>query len=90
MTETATTMDVRRVRAASVIDIKGDITAGSEDVLMDAYRSAADGVRVVILSFADLEYMNSGGIGPCSCARSATATGCSPSGSPSTTARSSS
>ena len=64
MTETATTMDVRRAgAAASVIDIKGDITAASEDVLMDAYRSAADGVRVVILSFADLEYMNSGGIG---------------------------
>jgi len=64
MTETATTMDVRRAgAAASVIDIKGDITAASEDVLMDAYRSASDGVRVVILSFADLEYMNSGGIG---------------------------
>jgi len=64
MTETATTMDVRRAgAAASVIDIKGDITAASEDVLMDAYRSAAEGVRVVILSFADLEYMNSGGIG---------------------------
>ena len=64
MSETATTMEVRRAgAAASVIDIKGDITAASEDVLMDAYRSAADGVRVVILSFADLEYMNSGGIG---------------------------
>ncbi len=64
MTETATTMDVRRAgQAASVIDIRGDITAASEDILMDAYRSAGDGARVVILSFAELEYMNSGGIG---------------------------
>jgi anti-sigma B factor antagonist len=65
MPEAATTFDVREVSdAARVIDIKGDITAASEDVLMDAYgRASAPGIRVIVLSFANLDYMNSGGIG---------------------------
>ena len=49
---------------ARVIDITGDITAASEDQLMDAYtRASGDGVRSVVLNFDGLEYMNSGGIG---------------------------
>ena len=49
---------------ARVIDITGDITAASEDQLMDAYtRASGDGVRSIVLNFAGLEYMNSGGIG---------------------------
>ena len=49
---------------ARVIDIAGDITSASEDVLMDAYaRASVDGVTVIVLSFDRLEYMNSGGIG---------------------------
>ena len=65
MPEAATTFDVREVSpTARVIDIKGDITAGSEDVLMDAYaRASGDGVQAIVLSFDGLEYMNSGGIG---------------------------
>jgi anti-sigma B factor antagonist len=65
MPEAATTFDVREASdAVRVIDIKGDITAGSEDVLMDAYgRASGDGVRAIVLSFAGLDYMNSGGIG---------------------------
>ena len=65
MPEAATTFDVREVSdTARVIDIKGDITAASEDVLMDAYgRASESGVRVIVLSFAELDYMNSGGIG---------------------------
>jgi anti-sigma B factor antagonist len=65
MPEAATSFDVREVSdAARVIDIKGDMTAASEDVLMDAYgRASADGVRAIVLSFAGLDYMNSGGIG---------------------------
>ena len=52
------------VAHARVIDISGDITAASEDVLMDAYvRATSDGVRSVVLSFEGLAYMNSGGIG---------------------------
>ncbi len=48
----------------SVIEIHGDLTAGSEEALMAAYTEATEGeVRVVLLDFAELEYMNSGGIG---------------------------
>ncbi len=49
---------------ASAIDIQGDVTAGSEDALMDAYNEVTEsGARVVLLDFTALEYMNSGGIG---------------------------
>ena len=49
---------------ARVIDITGDITAASEDQLMDAYtRASGDSVRSIVLNFGGLEYMNSGGIG---------------------------
>ena len=49
---------------ARIVDVRGEITAASEDALMDAYaRAGGDGVRAVVLNFSDLEYMNSGGIG---------------------------
>jgi anti-sigma B factor antagonist len=65
MSDAATILDVRAPAAhARVIEIRGDITAASEDVLMDAYgRASADGVRAIVLDFERLEYMNSGGIG---------------------------
>src|SRR5262245_897563 len=65
MPEAATTFEVRTVSdGVSAIDIEGDITAQSEDVLMDAYgRASGEGVRVIVLNFTALEYMNSGGIG---------------------------
>ncbi len=64
MTEATATFDVRRHGRASVVDIKGDITASSEDVLMDAYGRASDpAVKAIVLNFSGLEYMNSGGIG---------------------------
>jgi anti-sigma B factor antagonist len=65
MPEAATTFDVREASGETrVIDIKGDITAQSEDVLMDAYsRSSGAGVRAIVLNFSGLDYMNSGGIG---------------------------
>jgi anti-sigma B factor antagonist len=65
MPEAVTTFEVREVSdAVRVIEIKGDVTAATEDVLMDAYgRASADGVRAIVLSFAGLDYMNSGGIG---------------------------
>jgi anti-sigma B factor antagonist len=65
MPEAATSFDVREISEATrVIDIRGDITAQSEDVLMDAYgRANGDGVRAVVLNFTGLDYMNSGGIG---------------------------
>ena len=65
MTESPTTFAVREVSGpAPVIDIAGDITAQSEEVLRDAYaRANQPGVRAVVLNFSGLDYMNSGGIG---------------------------
>ena len=65
MTQQAVGMDVRKASdRASIIEIRGDVTAGSEDVLMDAYTRASDGqTRSIVLDFSRLEYMNSGGIG---------------------------
>ena len=49
---------------ARVIDITGDVTVATEEVLMDAYARASDnGARAVILNFGGLAYMNSSGIG---------------------------
>ena len=58
-------MNVRKVgEKVCVIDIEGELTAFSEDVLMAAYNQASDGgARAIILNFEDLEYMNSSGIG---------------------------
>jgi anti-sigma B factor antagonist len=47
----------------NVIEIGGEITRASEGALQDAYERAADGARVIILAFDQLEYMNSSGIG---------------------------
>jgi len=65
MPELSVSMDVRKVgEAASVIDIKGDVTAACEGVLMDAYSQAGgEKTKNVLLNFSGLEYMNSGGIG---------------------------
>jgi len=62
MTEANATFYVRRQGSAGVVDIKGDVTAGSETVLMAAYDEVGD-ARAVVLNFSDLSYMNSGGIG---------------------------
>jgi anti-sigma B factor antagonist len=65
MTQETISMNVRHVDdATSVIEIRGDVTAGSEEPLMDAYTRATDaGARAILLDFSGLEYMNSGGIG---------------------------
>jgi len=48
----------------SIVDIHGEITARSEQQLMEAYAGASGPrTRAVILNFTSLEYMNSGGIG---------------------------
>jgi anti-sigma B factor antagonist len=62
----AITMDVRRIgEQVAVVDIKGEVTAACEPVLMSAYEAASDGNKTsrLVLNFAGLEYMNSGGIG---------------------------
>jgi anti-sigma B factor antagonist len=60
-----TTMHVRLAGdRTAVIDIKGDVTAASEPVLMSAYEQAdRQGAKRLVLNFRGLEYMNSGGIG---------------------------
>lgn len=60
-----TVLTVRNVsQSASIIDVKGEITAGSEDELTAAYTDASkSSPKAIILNFSDLEYMNSGGIG---------------------------
>jgi anti-sigma B factor antagonist len=65
MPQAQVTMDVRRVKDdVSVIDVKGELTAFAEGVLMEAYNQASDGrVRAIVLNFEGLEYMNSSGIG---------------------------
>jgi anti-sigma B factor antagonist len=65
MAQQITETNVRAIdEIASVIDINGEITARSEQPLMDAYaRASGPRTRVVILNFARLDYMNSGGIG---------------------------
>jgi anti-sigma B factor antagonist len=65
MPQAQVTMDVRKVNEnVSIIDVKGELTAFAEDVLMDAYNQASDGrVRAIVLNFEGLEYMNSSGIG---------------------------
>lgn len=65
MTSGSMTVNVSRLTpTASSIAIEGDITAASEERLMDAYaRASADGASAIVLDFGRLDYMNSGGIG---------------------------
>jgi anti-sigma B factor antagonist len=62
MTEAAASFETRRHGSVGVVAITGEVTSGSEDVLMAAY-DELDGVRAVVLDFSGLQYMNSGGIG---------------------------
>ncbi len=65
MTTGSMTAEVTRLSpTASAIEIRGDITAASEGMLMDAYATATTaGARAIVLDFGGLDYMNSGGIG---------------------------
>ena len=65
MTEGSLITDVRELSSrASVIDLKGDVTASAEKALADAYtRASGKFTRTIVLNFSGLEYMNSGGIG---------------------------
>ncbi len=50
--------------STAILRISGDITSASEGDLTAAYTRALEaGATTVILDFAGLEYMNSGGIG---------------------------
>jgi anti-sigma B factor antagonist len=46
------------------LSITGEITASSEEALMDAYgRASEPKVEAIVLNFVGLDYMNSGGVG---------------------------
>lgn len=65
MTTGTTTAEIRPLGpGTSSIAIVGDVTAASENALMDAYSEATrGGARSIVLDFTGLDYMNSGGIG---------------------------
>ncbi len=65
MPQAQVTMEVRKVDdKVCIIDVKGELTAFAEGVLMQAYTQASDGgARAIVLNFEGLEYMNSSGIG---------------------------
>ena len=65
MEESATRTGIRQADGrTTVIDIRGDVTAASEPVLMSAYEEAArHGSHRLVLNFSGLDYMDSGGIG---------------------------
>jgi anti-sigma B factor antagonist len=49
---------------ASVIEIVGDVTGQSEDILTEAFNQVtSQGARNILLDFSQLDYMNSSGIG---------------------------
>ncbi len=65
MSQPKVNMNVRPVNGKiSFIDIQGEVTAGAENALMDAYAQATStGAKDIVLNFAQLDYMNSSGIG---------------------------
>ena len=65
MTQSKVIMTVRKPSGStSVVDIRGEVNADAENILVDAYTEASTtGVRAIILNFTHLEYMNSSGIG---------------------------
>ena len=65
MTAPANGFDVRILaEGVASIDLQGEVTAASEELLMDAYTRANESApKTIVLNFERLEYMNSGGIG---------------------------
>ena len=60
-----TTITGRVVDArVGIVDVEGDMNAGSEEALMAAYADAcAASTKGVVLNFDKLDFLNSGGIG---------------------------
>jgi len=61
---TVTTIDRTTMGDTAVLRIAGDVTSASDAELTGGFGAALDaGARAVVLDFAAMEYMNSGGIG---------------------------
>jgi len=65
MSQANVVINVRRISVlTSIIDVRGDLSASAEHVLMDAYTQASTPTtHVILLNFTELAYMNSSGIG---------------------------
>lgn len=65
MSDHLATMAVAPLAPGAVaIEIAGDVTAACEPDLMAAHEEASDrGAKLLVLDFAHMDYMNSGGIG---------------------------
>jgi len=65
MSQSAARMEVSMLTSdAAAIAIIGDVTSACEQQLMQAHEEATDGgASMIVLDFARMEYMNSGGIG---------------------------
>lgn len=64
MNDTPAPLAVRAAGAdVNVIEIAGELTRESESAVQDAYSRAAANATTIVLSFGDLDYMNSSGIG---------------------------
>ena len=65
MAEAKVEMSVRDATpTVRIIDIDGEVTAFAAPVLAEAFAQAAAGdTKTVVLNFAAMDYMNSGGIG---------------------------
>ncbi len=64
MTQALTTLTVRApIPGVAIIEISGEVTRDSDAALKDAYERVDPQARSIVLSFEDLEYMNSSGIG---------------------------
>jgi anti-sigma B factor antagonist len=63
MTDTTCEFGVRETSPdMAIIDVRGDITPDVEGPLMDAH-GVCEHARAIVLNFANLDYLNSGGIG---------------------------
>jgi anti-sigma B factor antagonist len=64
MTIPSSTFTIRRTpKKVAIIDIQGDVTAGTDDALTSAFADASNGSTTIVLNFVGLDYMNSSGIG---------------------------
>ncbi len=65
MADQTVSITVRRPGdGVAILDIAGDVSSFAENELMDAYTAATGaGASTLLLNFADMDYMNSSGIG---------------------------
>ena len=61
MAATEFAAQVRHENGVATLDLSGDVSAGAEQKLLDAYAQAG-GEKVVLLDFSAVDYINSTGI----------------------------